>query len=219
MSIALSHRRAVGILISGRGSNMQALVAAAVSEDFPARIAVVISNRADAAGLDFARSRGIPTEVVPHKGRSREDFDADLDSALRRHEVELVCLAGFMRLLTDGFVQKWHGRMLNIHPSLLPSFKGIHVHERVVESGVRFTGCTVHFVSAEMDEGPIVAQAVVPVPQDATADDVATRVLAQEHVIYPRALRWLAEGRLRITAGRVLLDGAASPESALTNPG
>lgn len=211
-------RRAVGILISGRGSNMRALIAAASDPAYPARIAVVIANRADAAGLDFARSQGIPTEVVPHKGRSRDAFEAELSAALERHGVDLVCLAGFMRLLTDSFVSAWSGRMLNIHPSLLPAFKGIHVHERVVESGVRFTGCSVHFVSPEMDEGPIVIQAVVPVPPGATADEVGALVLAQEHEIYPRALRWLAEGRLQVEAGRVRVAKAAAVSGALSNP-
>ncbi len=195
--------KAVGILISGRGSNMRALVQAAQAADFPARIAVVIANKAEAEGLDYAKAQGIATAVIPSKGKSREVFDAELDAALRQHGVEIVCLAGFMRLLTAGFVESWHGRLLNIHPSLLPAFRGTQVHERVIESGTRFTGCTVHFVVPEMDEGPIILQAAVPVPDDATPQSLADLVLTEEHRLYPQALRLLAEGRLRIEGNRV----------------
>ncbi|MBP7064590.1 phosphoribosylglycinamide formyltransferase [Ferrovibrio sp.] len=195
--------KAVGILISGRGSNMRALVQAAQAADFPARIAVVIANKAEAEGLDYARAQGIATAVIPSKGKSREVFDGELDAALRQHGVEIVCLAGFMRLLTAGFVESWRGRLLNIHPSLLPAFRGTQVHERVIESGARFTGCTVHFVVPEMDEGPIILQAAIAVPDDATPDTLAELVLTEEHRLYPLALRLLAEGRLRVEGNRV----------------
>ncbi len=197
----------VAILISGRGSNMAALIEAAAALDFPARIAVVIANRADAEGLAFAQKHGIATEVIPSKGKERAAFDAELDAALRRHGVEIVCLAGFMRLLTSGFVESWRGRLLNIHPSLLPAFKGTQVHERVLESGARITGCTVHFVVPEMDEGPIILQAAIAVPDDATPQSLAELVLAEEHKLYPQALGLLAEGRLRVDGNRVRMVG------------
>lgn len=197
----------VAILISGRGSNMAALIEAAAALDFPARIAVVIANRADAEGLAFAQKHGIATEVVPSKGKERAAFDAELDAALRRHGVEIICLAGFMRLLTSGFVESWRGRLLNIHPSLLPAFKGTQVHERVLESGARITGCTVHFVVPEMDEGPIILQAAIAVPDDATPQSLADLVLAEEHKLYPQALRLLAEGRLQVVGNRVRVVG------------
>lgn len=195
--------KAVGILISGRGSNMRALVQAASAADFPARIAVVIANKAEAEGLDYAREQGIATAVIPSKGKSREIFDAELDAALRQHGVDIVCLAGFMRLLTAGFVESWSGRLLNIHPSLLPAFRGTQVHERVIESGTRFTGCTVHFVVPEMDEGPIILQAAIPVPDAISPEALAELVLAEEHRLYPQALRLLAAGRLQVEGNRV----------------
>jgi phosphoribosylglycinamide formyltransferase-1 len=200
----MTARKSVAVLISGRGSNLRALIdASEKSPAYPARIALVLSNKPEAEGLAVARAAGIATLVIPSKGKDRAAFDAEMDAALKAHGVDLVCLAGFMRLLTPEFVQAWFGRMINIHPSLLPAFKGTQVHERVVASGVRFTGCSVHFVSPEMDEGPIIAQAVVPVPPDATADDVAAAVLAQEHALYPQALKLLAEGRLAIEGQRV----------------
>lgn len=210
--------KAVGILISGRGTNMRALVEAAQAPGFPARIAVVIANKAEAEGLSYAQSQGIATEVIPSKGKTREAFDAELDAALKQHGVEIVCLAGFMRLLTPAFVQGWFGRMLNIHPSLLPAFKGIDVHRRVIESGTRFTGCTVHFVVPEMDDGPIVIQAAIPVPQDATPEMLADAILLQEHKIYPQALRWLADGKLQIEGNRVRIEGAGMARDAVINP-
>ncbi len=201
--------KAVGILISGRGSNMRALVQAAQAADFPARIAVVIANKAEAEGLDYAKAQGIATAVISSKGKSREVFDAELDAALRQHGVEIICLAGFMRLLTAGFVESWRGRLLNIHPSLLPAFRGTQVHERVIESGTRFTGCTVHFVVPEMDEGPIILQAAIAVPDDATPQSLADLVLTEEHKLYPQALRLLAEGRLRVDGNRVRVLGGS----------
>jgi len=196
-------RKAVAILISGRGSNMAALIEAAAAADYPARIALVISNRADAEGLAEAQAKGSPTAVIESKGKDRPAFDAELDALLKANAIDIVCLAGFMRLLTPGFVEGWQGRMINIHPSLLPAFKGLNVHSRVIEAGVKITGCTVHFVVPEMDDGPIIAQAAVPVPDGATPDDVAAAVLAQEHVIYPQALRWLAEERLKFEKQKV----------------
>ncbi|MBP6818244.1 MAG: phosphoribosylglycinamide formyltransferase [Ferrovibrio sp.] len=195
--------KAVGILISGRGSNMAALIEAAQAPGYPAHITVVIANRADAEGLSLAQAHGIPTEVIPSKGKDRAAFDAELDAALKRHGVEIVCLAGFMRLLTPGFVEGWHGRMINIHPSLLPAFKGTRVHERVIESGTRITGCSVHFVVPEMDEGPVICQAEVPVPEGVTPEQLADLVLAEEHKLYPQALKLLAEGRLRVDGNHV----------------
>ena len=199
-------KKAVAILISGRGSNMRALIAATQAPDYPARIACVISNREDAPGLQEAHALGMPTQVIPSKGLNREDFEIRLNDALRQAQAEIICLAGFMRLFTPDFTRAWYGRMLNIHPSLLPAFKGLDVHQRVVESGVRYTGCTVHFVSPEMDEGPIILQAAVPVAQDATPEQVAEAVLTEEHKLYPQALRLLAEGRLKIDGPRVLIS-------------
>ena len=194
----------VVVLISGRGSNMRSLVEA----DLPARVAAVISNRPDANGLEYARSRGIPTEIVDHTGfGSREAFDAALATVIDRHTPDLVVLAGFMRVLTEGFVQRYAGRLLNIHPSLLPSFPGLHTHERALVAGVKIHGATVHFVTPDLDHGPIVVQAAVPVRPGDDADALAARVLRQEHVIYPRAVRWFVEGRLSITDGIVRVAG------------
>jgi phosphoribosylglycinamide formyltransferase-1 len=190
------------VLISGRGSNMQALVAAGLP------VAAVISNRPDAAGLEFAAARGIATRVVDHKGYAgREQFDAALAEAIDAYAPRLVVLAGFMRILTAAFVQRHEGRMLNIHPSLLPAFPGLDTHARAIAAGVKAHGCTVHFVTAELDHGPIVIQAVVPVLSGDDADGLAARVLAQEHLIYPRAVRWFLDGRLRIVEGVVHVTG------------
>jgi phosphoribosylglycinamide formyltransferase-1 len=198
----------VGVLISGRGSNLRSLIAATREPGFPAEIVTVISNKADAGGIAVAREAGIPTGVVSHRDYpSREAFDAELDAALRRAGVELICSAGFMRILSDGFVDAWRDRQLNIHPSLLPAFKGLHVHERVLETGCRITGCTVHFVRPAMDEGPIVAQAAVPVLPGDTPEILADRVLAAEHKLYPLALRLVASGRTRIVDERVVIKG------------
>jgi phosphoribosylglycinamide formyltransferase 1 len=192
----MSARKRVGVLISGRGSNLQALIDACAAADFPAEIATVISNRPDAYGLERARQAGIAGVTIDHKAyRSREAFDAALDGALRDAGCELICNAGFMRLLTAGFVEAWRDRQLNIHPSLLPAFRGLHPHERALEMGVRLSGATVHFVRAEMDAGPIVLQAAVPVLAGDTPDDLAARVLGAEHVIYPRALALVASGQ------------------------
>jgi len=211
--------RRTAVLISGRGSNMAALVSAAEQEDFPAEIALVLSNRADAAGLEFAKAHGVPTLVLSHKGYSdRLAFDAALDAHLKAEGIEIVCLAGFMRLLTPWLVERWRNRMINVHPSLLPSFKGLHTHERALEAGVRVHGCTVHFVRAEMDEGPIILQAVVPIEPGDTPDVLADRVLEQEHIIYPKGLELLAAGRLTVVDERVAIEGAKGGLAPLVVP-
>jgi phosphoribosylglycinamide formyltransferase-1 len=192
------------ILISGRGSNMVALVEACEREGWDARVAAVISNRPEAAGLGWAAARGIATAVVDHRAHpAREAFDAELARAIDAHAPDLVVLAGFMRILTPAFVDRYQGRLLNIHPSLLPAFPGLHTHERAIEAGCKLAGATVHFVTTELDHGPIVAQAMVPVLPDDTPDRLAARVLAREHVLYPMAVRWWVEGQLDVTAGRV----------------
>ncbi|RBM09218.1 phosphoribosylglycinamide formyltransferase [Novacetimonas cocois] len=184
-------KRPIGILISGRGSNMGALIAACAAADYPARIAIVISNNPDAPGLETARRAGLATKAIDHRtfGRDRAAHERVIDAALRDAGVEVVCLAGYMRLLTPFLTQAWAGRMLNIHPSLLPSFPGLHTHERALEAGVRLHGCTVHLVTEEMDEGPIIGQAAVPVLSGDTPDSLAARILMQEHLLYPAALR------------------------------
>lgn len=192
------------ILISGRGSNMQAIVRAARNEQWPCRIAAVISNRADAEGLQFAAQQGIPAEVVVSKEFSTRDaFDAALQAAIDRFAPDLIVLAGFMRILTPKFVEHYAGRMLNIHPSLLPSFPGLATHRQALAAGVKVHGATVHFVTAELDHGPIVAQAAVPVLPGDTEDALAERILVEEHKIYPQAVRWFVEGRLSIDNGLV----------------
>jgi phosphoribosylglycinamide formyltransferase 1 len=190
-------KKRVAILISGRGSNMTALIAAARADDYPASVALVVSNRPDAAGLARARAEGIRTAVVDHTafGDDRRAFERALDAELEAERIEIVCLAGFMRLLTPWFVDRWRGRLLNIHPSLLPQFKGLHTHRRALAAGVREHGATVHFVVPEMDAGPIVAQDSVPVRDGDTETTLAARVLEVEHRLYPRALRAVAEGR------------------------
>lgn len=186
---------------------MAALIDACKAADFPAEISVVVSNRADAQGLERAQADGIPTAVVDHMlFDDRPAFEEELDRTLRHHGAEIVCNAGFMRLLTDFFVQKWHNRQINIHPSLLPAYTGLHTHERILQDGVRITGCTVHFVRTEMDAGPIIAQAAVPVIAADTPDTLASRVLEAEHAIYPLALRLVAEGRARVIGEKVVLD-------------
>lgn len=212
-------RLKVAVLISGRGSNLQALIDACAATDFPAHIGLVISNVPDVYGLDRAAAAGIPTSVISHASfAGRAAFEGALHEALRAAGVELVCLAGFMRLLTDGFVERWRDRLINIHPSLLPAFRGLHVHERVIAAGARFSGCTVHFVRPAMDDGPIIVQAAVPVHADDDAERLAGRVLAQEHRIYPLALRLVAQGQARVEDERVIIEGALAPQMALVNP-
>ncbi len=215
----MPNRRRVGVLISGRGSNMKALIEAARRPGYPAEIVLVLSNRADAAGLGIAAAAGIATRVVPHRDfPDRAAFDAALDARLREAAIDLVCLAGFMRLLTPGFVASWRDRMINIHPSLLPAFPGLDTHARALAAGVRFTGCTVHFVRAEMDSGPIIAQAAVPVLPGDTEDALAARVLAAEHQLYPLALGLVAAGKVRVEGERALIEGHRAPEGAVLNP-
>jgi len=213
-------KRRVAILISGRGSNMAALIEAARTADFPAEIVVVISNRADAGGLETAGSSGIPTVVIESKpfGRDRAAFEAALQRALDENNVELICLAGFMRLFTEQFVQRWHGRMLNIHPSLLPSFPGLDPHGQALKAGVRISGATVHFVIAETDAGPIVMQGAVAVAGDDTPDTLAARILEIEHRIYPEALRLLAGGKVRLEGNVCRVSGNAASDDALISP-
>jgi len=190
-------KKRVAVLISGRGSNMAALIEAAKAQDYPAEIVLVVSNRPDAAGLASARTAGIATALVDHTtfGADRAAFERALDAELAARRVELICLAGFMRLLSPWFVSRWSGRMLNIHPALLPQFKGLHTHRRALQAGATRHGATVHFVAMEMDSGPIVAQESVPVIAGDTEETLAQRVLEVEHRIYPRALRLVAEGR------------------------
>jgi phosphoribosylglycinamide formyltransferase 1 len=204
-------KKRVAILISGRGSNMVALIDAAKAEDYPAAIVLVVSNRPDAAGLAHAREAGIETTVVDHQqfGEDREAFERALDAQLQQYRIDIVCLAGFMRLLTPSFVERWSGRMLNIHPALLPQFKGLHTHRRALEAGAERHGATVHFVVPEMDSGPIVAQESVPVLRGDTEETLARRVLEAEHRIYPQALRLVAEGRASFSGRKTPLRNAS----------
>jgi len=200
----MSAMKNIVILISGRGSNMEAVVRAAQAERWPARIAAVISNRADAKGLEFAAAHGIATAVVPNKEyATREAFDAALADVIDGYAPDLVVLAGFMRILTPGFVERYAGRMLNIHPSLLPHFPGLHTHEAALTAGHAEHGATVHFVTAELDHGPVVDQVAVPVLPGDTAQTLSARVLEQEHVLYPRAIRWFIEDKLAVEDGQV----------------
>jgi phosphoribosylglycinamide formyltransferase-1 len=213
-------RKRVAVLISGRGSNMVSLIEAAKAKDYPAEIALVVSNRPDAAGLAHARAAGVPTAVVDHRphGKDRAAFERVLQRALDEHRVELVCLGGFMRLFTPDFVLHWHGRMLNIHPALLPSFPGLDPHGQALRAGVKISGATVHFVIPETDAGPIIAQAAVPVCDGDTIDTLAARVLAVEHRIYPLALKLLAQGRVRLLDGRCVVEGGAASDDFLMAP-
>src|SRR6201997_5921938 len=197
-------KKRVAVLISGRGSNMTALIQAAQAKDYPAKIVLVVSNRPDAAGLARAREAAIATAVVDHQpfGNDREAFERALDDELRQHRIDIVCLAGFMRLLTAWFIGRWRGRILNIHPALLPEFKGLDTHRRALEAGVKQHGATVHFVVAETDAGPIISQQSVPILQDDNEATLATRVLEVEHRLYPDALRKVAEGRVRFAGER-----------------
>ena len=214
-------KRRVAILISGRGSNMAALIDAAKAADFPAEIVTVISNRADAGGLEKAAASGIPTVVIESKpfGKDRAAFEAVLQSALEQHKVELICLGGFMRLLTAEFVQRWYGRMLNIHPSLLPSFPGLDPHGQALRAGVKISGATVHFVIPETDAGPIVMQGAVAVRDDDTPETLAARILEIEHRIYPDALRLVASGQIRLEGGVCKIAGSAGSGDPLISPG
>lgn len=210
-------RKRVAVLISGRGSNMTALVRAAAATDYPAEIACVISNRADAKGLDTAAASGIPTRVVPSRGSaSREAHEMALGETLDEFGPDIVCLAGYMRILSPGFVARWQGRMINIHPSLLPSFMGLDTHRRALETGVKIHGCTVHFVTREMDDGPIIAQAALAVSSGDTEESLAGRVLDLEHRLYPMALRLVADGQARMEGDRVVLPDVPAGGSLLS---
>jgi len=212
-------RLKIAVVISGRGSNLQALIDSCADSSFPAGIVAVISNVPGAPGLARAERAGIRTDVIDSRGFPRRaDFDAALDAGLAASGAELVCLAGFMRLLSDGFVTKWRDKIINIHPSLLPAFPGLNTHERVLQAGVRFTGCTVHFVRPEVDSGPIIVQAAVPVRGGDTPESLAARVLKAEHIIYPEAVRLIALGRVRVQGDSVAIDGAAAPDAVLVNP-
>lgn len=212
-------RAQTAILISGRGSNMAALLSAAKAEDYPAEIALVISNNPDAPGLAHARDNQIETAVVNHRDyESREEFEAALTEVLQAVNAEIVCLAGFMRLLTDSFVGKWRNKLINIHPSLLPAFKGLDTHARALAAGVRIHGATVHFVRPSMDEGPIIIQAAVSVLADDTEQSLADRVLEVEHKIYPMALSWVASGQARIVREKVVLGNNGKSSQTLIVP-
>ena len=213
-------KRRVAILISGRGSNMAALIDAAKAADFPAEIVAVISNRADALGLEKAAASGIKTDVIESKpfGKDRAGFEAVLQRRLDEENVELICLGGFMRLFTAEFVQRWYGRMLNIHPSLLPSFPGLDPHGQALKAGVKISGATVHFVIPETDAGPIVMQGAVTVVDDDTAETLSQRILGTEHRIYPEALRLLASGKVRLEGDLCRIAGSADRDGTLISP-
>jgi len=213
-------KRRVAILISGRGSNMAALIEAAAAADFPAEIVVVISNRSDAGGLEKARASGIATLTIESKpfGKDRAAFEAVLQSALDEHRIDLICLGGFMRLFTAEFVQRWYGRMLNVHPSLLPSFPGLDPQGQALRAGVKISGATVHFVIPETDAGPILMQGAVAVRDDDTADTLATRILGIEHRIYPAALRLVASDKIRLEGDICKTAGSTGSDDSLTSP-
>jgi phosphoribosylglycinamide formyltransferase-1 len=212
--------RRVAILISGRGSNMVSLIEAASAPDFPAEIALVLSNRPDAEGLERAKAAGIATLAVDHKAYpDRESFERALDTALTEHDIAFICLAGFMRVLTDWFVERWSGKTINIHPSLLPLYRGTQTHRRALADGVLVHGCTVHFVVPELDAGPIIAQAAVPVVPGDTEESLAGRVIVQEHVLYPQALRMICDGSARLEHGRVVFSQRWDAGGALHSPG
>jgi phosphoribosylglycinamide formyltransferase-1 len=206
----------IAILISGRGSNMQRLIEAVAAPDFPAEIVTVISNRPKAGGLAIAAEAGIPTAVIDHtQYDSRAAFDAALGDALEAAGADLVCYAGFMRILTDEFAARWEGRMVNIHPSLLPSFKGLHVQQQALDAGVTISGCTVHYITPALDSGPVIAQAAVPVLPGDDAETLAARILTAEHRIYPDAVRMIATGEVRLVDGKVVTADGATPQRFL----
>ena len=212
-------RLTLAVLISGRGSNLQSLIDACADPNFPARVALVISNEPGAKGLERAAAAGIANQVISHRDyQSKESMDDALSQAIIDSGADLVCLAGFMRILGRGFVEQWRDRLVNIHPSLLPAFPGLHAHEQALGAGVRITGCTVHFVREGVDSGPIIAQAAVPVHADDTAGSLADRVLTAEHQVYPLAVRLIAEGRVTVTGDTARIDGGKAPETVLLNP-
>ena len=209
----------LAVLISGRGSNLQALTAACADPIYPAEIVLVISNHAEAKGIKWAGDVNLPTLAINHQDfANRADFDREMTAAMNDAGVELVCLAGFMRLLSEEFVTHWRNRLINIHPSLLPAFKGLDVQARAITAGAKFSGCTVHYVRHEMDVGPIICQAVVPIHVDDDADALAARILVQEHMIYPQAVRWIAEKRISINDEKVDLDKPIQSDGTMINP-
>lgn len=217
-------KKRVAVLISGRGSNLQSLLDAAAAPDYPAEVVLVLSNRPNAPGLERARSTNVPTNVIDHRTfgtgeTARTDFDSALSTAIEEANVDFVCLAGFMRILTDAFVERWRGKLINIHPSLLPSFKGLDVHQRMIASGVKIAGCTVHFVTEEMDGGPIIGQSAVPVLPGDDAETLAARILAEEHRLYPACLRLLANGDAEVNQqGVVRFKSNFATAGAVQNP-
>ncbi len=209
----------IAVLISGRGSNMKAIIEAAQAEDFPAEIVLVASNNPDAPGLKLAEDAGIETEAIDHRDyETREAFEAALDALIRLYGARIVCLAGFMRILTPFFTDKWRDLLINIHPSLLPAFKGLHTHERALEAGVRIHGCTVHYVRPEMDDGPIIGQAAVPVLHGDTPETLAERVLEAEHQLYPQCIALACTGKARVAGERVRLQAREFGADLLMNP-
>jgi len=209
----------IAVLISGRGSNLQSLIEACALPGFPAHIACVISNKPDAKGLERARSAHIPALVIAHRDYTdRQSFETALDAALEQHKVQLVCLAGFMRILTPWFTERWRDRLINIHPSLLPAFPGLHTHQKAIEYGAKLAGCTVHFVRAETDHGPIIIQAAVPILSDDTEETLAARVLQAEHKAYPAALRMIAENRVNVFEEKTFITDAEASGETLYNP-
>ena len=209
----------VGVLISGRGSNMQALLAASQEPDSQFEIVLVVSNRSDAQGINIAAQAGIETAIIKAADyESREAFEEALNERINQSGVRLICLAGFMWLLGESFVNTWRDRLINIHPSLLPAFKGLHVQDQAVEMGVRFSGCSVHFVRPELDDGPIIAQAVVPVLPSDDGDTLSARILEQEHKIYPRVVKWIADGRVRVSGEKVLITGVEMHDQPFISP-
>lgn len=209
----------LGVLISGRGSNLQALIDACRDSDFPAEISLVISNRPGAFGLERAQNADIPVEVIDHKTfETRSAFDQAVSRRLEEANVDLICLAGFMLLLNNEFVTRWHNKLINIHPSLLPAFKGLHIHDRVHAAGVKVTGCTVHYVRAEVDDGPIIIQAAVPVLETDTPESIGARVLEAEHKIYPEAVRLIANGQADLKGEKVVVNTSGEPPATLINP-
>lgn len=209
----------VGILISGRGSNMAALIRSAASPNYPAEIACVVSNRTEAPGLRIAAAAGIPTAIVSHRGHSdRETFDKAVSTELEKHGAELVALAGFMRILSPWFPTRWDRRLINIHPSLLPAFRGLNAQQQAIDAGVRLSGCTAHFVTPDLDSGPIIAQAAVPVLDGDTSETLSARILLQEHRLYPEVVRWFAEGRIAVDGPRATVAGVPAGATLLFSP-
>ncbi len=219
MVAASGTKRKVAILISGRGSNMASLIEASKAPEYPAEITLVVSNRPEAGGIERAAEDGIATKIIDHRDyEDRESFEADLSAEIEAAGAEIICLAGFLRLLTADFVTRWHDRLINIHPSLLPSFKGLESHERALAAGVRIAGCSVHFIRAQMDTGPIIAQAAVPVMGDDTAESLAARVLSAEHILYPQALGLVASGQARVVGEKVVVEGQKFSDTILYSP-